>query len=207
MKEWLKIFRMRLRDTVLFFSSLKLSLSHLSARRSSWTTGWPSQRPPRSPPTPPPAPSLPWSAPRLTSPIKAALGMGRARRRDQLKKNNNNVYCISNKTYCFYNLYSICILKNVLKFWFSTIYQIQPKYMTGLLHDVRGLIKPAIFGSLPWASVMCNWAEILICGRHWPRDKSVQRNWQFMVLGRIYGRSTLAHKFCQKMWITPICCW
>ena len=138
MKEWLKIFRMRLRDTVLFFSSLKLSLSHLSARRSSWTTGWPSQRPPRSPPTPPPVPSLPWSAPRLTSPIKAALGMGRARRRDQLKKNNSNVYCISNKTYCFYNLYSICILKNVLKFWFSTIYQIQPKYMTGLLHDVRG---------------------------------------------------------------------
>ena len=43
-------------------------------------------------------------------------------------------------------------------------------YMTGLLHEgifhVRGLIKPAIFGSLPWAYVMCNWAEILICGRH-----------------------------------------
>ena len=43
-------------------------------------------------------------------------------------------------------------------------------YMTGLLHEgifhVGGLIKPAIFGSLPWAYVMCNWAEILICGRH-----------------------------------------
>ena len=33
-------------------------------------------------------------------------------------------------------------------------------YMTGLLHEgifhVGGLIKPAIFGSLPWAYVMCN---------------------------------------------------
>ena len=39
--------------------------------------------------------------------------------------------------------------------------------MTGLLHEgiflVQGLIKPAIFGGLPWAYVMCNWAEILIC--------------------------------------------
>ena len=43
-------------------------------------------------------------------------------------------------------------------------------YMTGLLHEgifhVRGLIKPAIFGSLPWAYVMWNWAQILIYGRH-----------------------------------------
>ena len=43
-------------------------------------------------------------------------------------------------------------------------------HMTGLLHEgifqVRGLIKPAIFGSLPWAYVMCNWAQILIYGRH-----------------------------------------
>ena len=42
-------------------------------------------------------------------------------------------------------------------------------YMTGLLHEgifyVGGLIKPAIFGSSPWAYVMCKWAEILICGR------------------------------------------
>ena len=33
-------------------------------------------------------------------------------------------------------------------------------YMTGLLHEgifhVGGLIKPAIFGSSPWAYVMCN---------------------------------------------------
>ena len=44
------------------------------------------------------------------------------------------------------------------------------EYMTGLLHEdifnVGGLIKPAIFGSLPWAYVMCNWAQILIYGRH-----------------------------------------
>ena len=43
-------------------------------------------------------------------------------------------------------------------------------HMTWLLHEgifhVGGLIKPAIFGSLPWAYVMCNLAEILICGRH-----------------------------------------
>ena len=46
------------------------------------------------------------------------------------------------------------------------------QHMTGLLHEgifhVRGLIKPVIFGSLPWAYVMCNWAQILICQRHWP---------------------------------------
>ena len=44
------------------------------------------------------------------------------------------------------------------------------EYMTGLLHEdifnVGGLIKPAIFGSLPCAYVMCNWAQILICLRH-----------------------------------------
>ena len=43
-------------------------------------------------------------------------------------------------------------------------------HMTGLLHEgifhVQGLIKPAIFDSLPWAYVMCNWAQILIYGRH-----------------------------------------
>ena len=42
-------------------------------------------------------------------------------------------------------------------------------YMTGLLHEgifnVQGLTEPAIFGSSPWAYVMCKWAEILICGR------------------------------------------
>ena len=41
--------------------------------------------------------------------------------------------------------------------------------MTGLLHEgtfhVGGLIKPAIFDSLPWAYVMCNWAQILIGDR------------------------------------------
>ena len=43
-------------------------------------------------------------------------------------------------------------------------------YMTGLLHDgifnVGGLIKHAIFDSLPWAYVMCNWAQILVWWRH-----------------------------------------
>ena len=47
-------------------------------------------------------------------------------------------------------------------------------HMTGLLHEgifhVQGLIKPAIFDSLPWAYVMCNWAQILIGDRHWPRE-------------------------------------
>ena len=43
-------------------------------------------------------------------------------------------------------------------------------YMTGLLHEgifhVRGLCEPAIFDSLPWAYVMCNWAQILVHRRH-----------------------------------------
>ena len=43
-------------------------------------------------------------------------------------------------------------------------------HMTGLLHEgifhVGGLIKPAIFDSLPWAYVMCNWAQILVWWRH-----------------------------------------
>ena len=43
-------------------------------------------------------------------------------------------------------------------------------HMTGLLHEgifhVGGLIKLAIFGSLLWAYVICNWAQILICLRH-----------------------------------------
>ena len=44
------------------------------------------------------------------------------------------------------------------------------QYMTGLLHEgkfhVRDLLEPAIFGSLPWAYVMCNWAQILLHWRH-----------------------------------------
>jgi hypothetical protein len=44
------------------------------------------------------------------------------------------------------------------------------KSTTGLLHEgifhVGGLIKPAIFDSLPWAYVMCNWAQILVWWRH-----------------------------------------
>ena len=43
-------------------------------------------------------------------------------------------------------------------------------YMTGLLHEgkfhVRDLLEPAIFGSLPWAYVMCNCAHILLHGKH-----------------------------------------
>ena len=46
-----------------------------------------------------------------------------------------------------------------------------PPHMTGLLHegifDVQGLIQPAIFGSLPWAYMMCNQAQILKCWRHY----------------------------------------
>ena len=46
--------------------------------------------------------------------------------------------------------------------------------MTRLLHEgifhVGGLIKHAIFDSLPWAYVMCNWAQILVWWRHWPRQ-------------------------------------
>ena len=45
-------------------------------------------------------------------------------------------------------------------------------YMTGLLHEgkfnVRDLLEPAIFDSLPWAYVMCNWAQILLHRRHGP---------------------------------------
>ena len=45
-------------------------------------------------------------------------------------------------------------------------------HMTGLLHEgkfhVQDLLEPAIFGSLPWAYVMCNWAQILLHRRHWP---------------------------------------
>ena len=54
----------------------------------------------------------------------------------------------------------------------STIYNLFTftLYMTGLLHEgifhVRDLLQPAIFESLPWAYVMCNWAQILICQRH-----------------------------------------
>ena len=48
------------------------------------------------------------------------------------------------------------------------------RYMTGLLHEgifhVQDLLQPAICESLPWAYVMCNWAQILICQRHWPRE-------------------------------------
>ena len=29
-----------------------------------------------------------------------------------------------------------------------------------------GLCEPAIFGSLPWSYVMCNWAQILTCWKH-----------------------------------------
>ena len=75
------------------------------------------------------------------------------------------------------------------------------QYMTGLLHEgifhVQGLIQPAICESSPWAYVMCNWDQILICQRHWPSQKTGQRR-PFMVLGRIYGHSILGHKFCQK---------
>ena len=43
-------------------------------------------------------------------------------------------------------------------------------HMTGLLHEgifhVGGVLKPTIFESLPRASMMCNWAQILICWRH-----------------------------------------
>ena len=78
-----------------------------------------------------------------------------------------------------------------------------PTHMTGLLHEgifnVQGLIKPANFEGSPWAYVMCNWAQILICWRHWPTE---YRKWPFMVLGRIYGHSDLGHKFGHKFSIS-----
>ena len=44
------------------------------------------------------------------------------------------------------------------------------QYMTVLLHEgifhVEGVLKPAIFGGMPRAHMMCNWAQILICWRH-----------------------------------------
>ena len=43
-------------------------------------------------------------------------------------------------------------------------------HMTGLLREgifhVQDLLQPAIFESLPWAYVMCNWAQILVWWRH-----------------------------------------
>ena len=46
--------------------------------------------------------------------------------------------------------------------------------MTGLLHEgifhVEGVIKPANFDSLPWAYMMCKYAQILIGERHWPTE-------------------------------------
>ena len=48
--------------------------------------------------------------------------------------------------------------------------QLSYLHMTGLLHEgkfhVRDLLEPAIFGSLHWAYVMCNWAQILLHMRH-----------------------------------------
>ena len=48
------------------------------------------------------------------------------------------------------------------------------KHMTGLLHEgifhVQGLTKSVTFGSLHRAYITCNWAEILICWRHWPKQ-------------------------------------
>ena len=42
----------------------------------------------------------------------------------------------------------------------------EESYMTGLLHKgkihVGDLCEPAIYDSLPWAYVMCNWAQILL---------------------------------------------
>ena len=76
-------------------------------------------------------------------------------------------------------------------------------HMTGLLHEgifyVQGLIKPANFEGSPWAYVMCNWAQILICWRHWSTE---YRKWPFLVLGQIYGHSDLGHKFGHKFSIS-----
>ena len=40
------------------------------------------------------------------------------------------------------------------------------KKLNSFRSNVQGLCEPAIFGILPWANVMCNWAQILIHGRH-----------------------------------------
>ena len=46
--------------------------------------------------------------------------------------------------------------------------------MTVLLHEgisnVEGVLKPAIFESLPWAYMMCKCAQILEGERHWPTE-------------------------------------
>ena len=53
------------------------------------------------------------------------------------------------------------------------------------------------FSCLSWASIMCNQAEILICWSLTLLEYTGQRNWPFMVLGQIYGRSNFGHKFYQ----------
>ena len=53
------------------------------------------------------------------------------------------------------------------------------------------------FSYLSWASIKCNWAGILICWCQSLQEYTGQRNWPFMVLGQIYGRSDFEHKFCQ----------
>ena len=62
-------------------------------------------------------------------------------------------------------------LKKIIVYLFSLeLHGTNCMYMTGLLHEgifnVQDLLQPAIFGSSPWAYVMCNWAQILIRLRH-----------------------------------------
>ena len=79
-------------------------------------------------------------------------------------------------------IWPIVIIRPILTVPFATnisvnifsVYIFKIRYMTGLLHEgkfhVGDLLKPAIFDSLPWAYVMCNWAQILLHRRHWPRE-------------------------------------
>ena len=56
--------------------------------------------------------------------------------------------------------------------------------MTGLLHEgifnVEGVLKPAIFESLPWAYMMCKCAQILIGQRHWPTELGICHLWPWV---------------------------
>ena len=57
-------------------------------------------------------------------------------------------------------------------------------YMTWLLHEgifhVEGVLKPAIFESLPWAYMMCKCAQILIGERHWLTELGIGHLWSWV---------------------------
>ena len=56
--------------------------------------------------------------------------------------------------------------------------------MTWLLHEgifhVEGVLKPAIFESLPWAYMRCKCPQILIGERHWPTELGICHLWSLV---------------------------